>query len=81
MCIRDREKLDGGPAYSLKEYGATATHKGAKIGGRASAPPKRRGRSVAEALGELEDDEGSDGNGLGTRDGARGPAEGLTFDD
>ena len=75
------EKLDGGPAYSLKEYGATATHKGAKIGGRASAPPKRRGRSVAEALGELEDDEGSDGNGLGTRDGARGPAEGLTFDD
>jgi len=53
------EKLDGGPAFSLKEYGATATHKGAKIGGRASAPPKRRGRSVAEALGELDGNEGA----------------------
>ena len=53
------EKLDGGPAYSLKEHGATATHKGAKIGGRHSAPPKRRGRSVAEALGELDGSEGA----------------------
>ena len=60
MCIRDR-------AFSLKEFGATVTHKGVKIGGRASAPPKRRGRSVAEALGELDD--------------VRGPANGLSFDD
>ena len=61
MCIRDR-------------YGATATHKGAKIGGRASAPPKRRGRSVAEALGELDGDEDRG-------PGARGPAHGLSFED
>ena len=48
------EKLDGGHAFGLKEYGATVSHKGVKIGGKASAPPKRRGRSVAEALEALE---------------------------
>ena len=48
------EKLDGGPAFGLKEYGATVSHRGVKIGGKASAPPKRRGRSVAEALEALE---------------------------
>ena len=47
------EKLNGAPAFGLKEYGATVSHRGVKIGGKASAPPKRRGRSVAEALGEL----------------------------
>ena len=62
------EKLNGSPAFSLKEYGATVSHKGVKIGGRASAPPKRRGRSVAEALGELD---GGDAE----------PPEGLSFDD
>lgn len=70
------EKLNGGPAFSLKDFGATVTHKGAKIGGRASAPPKRRGRSITEALGELD--------GAGEADGRPdlgGPAEGLTFDD
>ncbi|MHA6601159.1 ATP-dependent helicase [Corynebacterium coyleae] len=70
------EKLNGGPAFSLKDFGATVTHKGAKIGGRASAPPKRRGRSITEALGELD--------GAGEADGRPdlgGPADGLTFDD
>ena len=62
------EKLNGGPAFDLKEYGATVSHKGVKIGGKASAPPKRRGRSVPEALGEL--------------DGGRAePPDGLSFDD
>ncbi|PLA29065.1 ATP-dependent helicase [Corynebacterium coyleae] len=70
------EKLNGGPAFSLKDFGATVTHKGAKIGGRASAPPKRRGRRITEALGELD--------GAGEADGRPdlgGPADGLTFDD
>ena len=70
------EKLNGGPAFSLKDFGATVTHKGAKIGGRASAPPKRRGRSITEALGELD--------GAGEADGRPdlgGPADGLTFHD
>ena len=70
------EKLNGGPAFSLKDFGATVTHKGAKIGGRASAPPKRRGRSITEALGEL--DGAGKANG---RPDLGGPAEGLTFDD
>nr|WP_288869699.1 ATP-dependent helicase [uncultured Corynebacterium sp.] len=70
------EKLNGGPAFSLKDFGATVTHKGAKIGGRASAPPKRRGRSITEALGEL--DGAGEANG---RPDLGGPAEGLTFDD
>ena len=70
------EKLNGGPAFSLKDFGATVTHKGAKIGGRASAPPKRRGRSITEALGELDGAEGPEGGSdLG------GPADGLTFHD
>ncbi|MDK8242512.1 ATP-dependent helicase [Corynebacterium coyleae] len=70
------EKLNGGPAFSLKDFGATVTHKGAKIGERASAPPKRRGRSITEALGELD--------GAGEADGRPdlgGPADGLTFHD
>ncbi|PAT08737.1 ATP-dependent helicase [Corynebacterium hadale] len=61
------EKLNGGPAFGLRDYGARVTHKGVKIGAKAAAPPKRRGRSVAEALGEMAE--------------ARGPAEGLSFDD
>ncbi|WP_066530344.1 ATP-dependent helicase [Corynebacterium bouchesdurhonense] len=61
------EKLNGAPAFGLKEYGATVSHKGVRIGGKASAPPKRRGRSVAEALGELEPEPE--------------PPEGLSFDD
>ncbi|WP_267207777.1 ATP-dependent helicase [Corynebacterium sp. Marseille-P8863] len=61
------EKLNGGPAFGLRDYGARVTHKGVKIGAKAAAPPKRRGRSVAEALGEMDE--------------ARGPAEGLSFDD
>ena len=70
------EKLNGGPAFSLKDFGATVTHKGAKIGGRASAPPKRRGRSITEALGELDGAEEADG-----RPDLGGPADGLNFDD
>ena len=62
------EKLNGGPAFELKDYGATVSHKGVKIGGKAAAPPKRRGRSVAEALGELDDDRAE-------------PPDGLSFDD
>ena len=62
------EKLNGGPAFELKDYGATVSHKGVKIGGKAAAPPKRRGRSVAEALGELVDDRAE-------------PPDGLSFDD
>ncbi len=61
------EKLNGAPAFELKEYGATVSHRGVRIGGKASAPPKRRGRSVAEALGELEQEPE--------------PPEGLSFDD
>ena len=61
------EKLNGGPAFGLRDYGARVTHKGVKIGAKAAAPPKRRGRSVAEALGEMDE--------------ARAPAEGLSFDD
>ena len=61
------EKLNGGPAFGLRDYGARVTHKGVKIGAKAAATPKRRGRSVAEALGEMDE--------------ARGPAEGLSFDD
>lgn len=48
------EKLNGGPAFGLRDYGARVTHKGVKIGAKAAAAPKRRGRSVAEALGELD---------------------------
>ena len=62
------EKLNGSPAFSLKEYGATVSHKGVRIGAKASAPPKRRGRSVAEALGQLDGDRIE-------------PPDGLSFDD
>ena len=47
------EKLNGGAAFGLREVGATVTHKGARIGGKVHAAPKRRGRSVAEALEEM----------------------------
>ncbi|WP_210386496.1 ATP-dependent helicase [Corynebacterium sp. HMSC30G07] len=55
------EKLNGESAFSLKEYGATVTHKGVRIGAKVSAPPKRRGRSITEALDELK---GADGEGI-----------------
>jgi len=48
------EKLNGGGAFVLRDYGATVTHKGARIGGKVHAAPKRRGRSVAEAIEEME---------------------------
>ena len=48
------EKLNGESAFGLREYGARVTHKGVKIGVKAAAAPKRRGRSVSEALGELD---------------------------
>lgn len=48
------EKLNGEPAFKLKNYGAATSPRGAKIGGRTVAAPKRRGRSVAEALEELD---------------------------
>ena len=51
------EKLNGEPAFSLRDFGAAVTHKGAKIGGSTSTPPKRRGRTVAEAMGELSFDD------------------------
>ena len=51
------EKLNGGTAFVLKEYGAGGSPKGAKIGGKSTTAPKRRGRSVAEALEELSFDD------------------------
>lgn len=48
------EKLNGESAFGLREYGARVTPKGVKIGVKAAAAPKRRGRSVTEALGELD---------------------------
>ncbi|SDS31918.1 ATP-dependent helicase [Corynebacterium timonense] len=51
------EKLNGEAAFVLRDYGAAVTPKGAKIGGTAPAPPKRRGRSVAEAMEELSFDD------------------------
>ncbi|WP_115686362.1 DEAD/DEAH box helicase [Corynebacterium senegalense] len=51
------EKLNGDSAFSLREYGAAVTHKGVRIGGRAATPPKRRGRSVSEAIEELSFDD------------------------
>ena len=51
------EKLNGEAAFSLRDYGAAATHKGAKIGGTAVAAPKRRGRTVSEAMEELSFDD------------------------
>ncbi|MCT1684604.1 DEAD/DEAH box helicase [Corynebacterium appendicis] len=49
------EKLNGEPAFILKNHGAGASPRGAKIGGKAVSSPKRRGRSVAEALEELDE--------------------------
>ncbi|WKD58058.1 putative ATP-dependent helicase Lhr [Corynebacterium capitovis DSM 44611] len=51
------EKLDGESAYKLREFGATVSPRGVKIGAARGAPPKRRGRSVAEALGEISFDD------------------------
>ena len=51
------EKLNGGPAFTLKEYGAAGSPKGAKIGGRTVASPKRRGRTVADAIKSMELDD------------------------
>ena len=48
------EKLNGEAAFKLKNYGAAASPRGAKIGGRTVAAPKRRGRSITEALEELD---------------------------
>ena len=48
------EKLNGDAAFTLKNHGAGASPRGAKIGGRTIAAPKRRGRSVTEALEELD---------------------------
>ncbi|UIZ92706.1 ATP-dependent helicase [Corynebacterium sp. CNCTC7651] len=67
------EKLNGGAAFSLREVGATVTHKGARIGGKVHAAPKRRGRSVAEALEEMGE--------LDTRLPAANEEEVLSFDD
>lgn len=52
------EKFNGGPAFALRDYGAAVSHKGVKIGGKASAPPKRRGRTVTDAIKSMELDEG-----------------------
>ncbi|WP_273415764.1 DEAD/DEAH box helicase [Corynebacterium appendicis] len=49
------EKLNGEPAFILKNHGAGASPRGAKIGGKAVSSPKRRGRSVAEALEEVDE--------------------------
>lgn len=51
------EKLNGGPAFTLKEYGAAGSPKGAKIGGRTVASPKRRGRTVTDAIKSMELDD------------------------
>ncbi|WP_257158900.1 DEAD/DEAH box helicase [Corynebacterium cystitidis] len=48
------ERLNGESAYILRDYGATVTPRGAKIGGRGgSSTSKKRGRTVAEAIEEL----------------------------
>lgn len=51
------EELNGGAAFVLKEYGAGSSPKGAKIGGRTVAAPKRRGRAVTDAIKSMELDE------------------------
>ena len=48
------EKFNGGPAFGLREFGATVTHKGVRIGAKATAAPKRRGRSIAEAIEDMD---------------------------
>ncbi|MGV0433322.1 DEAD/DEAH box helicase [Corynebacterium sp. 20_84] len=54
------EKLNGEPAFALKNHGAGASPRGAKIGGRTAAAPKRRGRTVADAIKSMELDEDLD---------------------
>ena len=54
------EKLNGEPAFILKNHGAGASPRGAKIGGRTVAAPKRRGRTVADAIKSMELDEDLD---------------------
>ncbi|WIM68371.1 ATP-dependent helicase [Corynebacterium breve] len=52
------ERLNGEPAYVLRDYGAAVTPRGAKIGGRGgSSASKKRGRSMAEALEDLSFDD------------------------
>ncbi|WP_349236938.1 DEAD/DEAH box helicase [Corynebacterium sp. Marseille-P3884] len=48
------EKLNGEPAFTLKNHGAGASPRGAKIGGKTVAAPKRRGRTVADAIKSME---------------------------
>ncbi len=48
------EKFNGGPAFCLREFGATVTHKGVRIGTKTTAAPKRHGRSVAEAIEDMD---------------------------
>ena len=48
------EKFNGGPAFGLREFGATVTHKGVRIGTKTTAAPKRHGRSVAEAIEDMD---------------------------
>ena len=48
------EKLNGDAAFTLKNHGAGASPRGAKIGGKTVATPKRRGRTVADAIKSME---------------------------
>ena len=48
------EKLNGEPAFALKNHGAGASPRGAKIGGKTVAAPKRRGRTVTDAIKAME---------------------------
>ena len=48
------ETVNGEPAFRLRDLGVAVTHKGVRIGGKQAAPPKRRGRSMTEALGDLD---------------------------
>ena len=48
------ETFNGESAFCLRDLGVAVTHKGVRIGGRQATPPKRRGRSMAEALGDLD---------------------------
>ncbi|WP_235839374.1 DEAD/DEAH box helicase [Corynebacterium urinipleomorphum] len=51
------EKLNGGAAFSLKNHGAAPSPRGAKIGGKSVSSPKRRGRTVTDAIKAMELDE------------------------
>ncbi len=48
------EKLNGDAAFTLKNHGAGASPRGAKIGGKTVATPKWRGRTVADAIKAME---------------------------